>query len=73
MFGLAHASWILARGESKFALQAILSTTILGVLLAIIYLAGGCSLGPCIFAPIWINLVIEPWLMLSSVSGKQSA
>ncbi|MHC1739793.1 MAG: CPBP family intramembrane glutamic endopeptidase [Anaerolineaceae bacterium] len=69
-FGLAHTTWILARGDFKFALPAILSTTVLGTLLAIIYLVGGRNLGPCIYAHAIINLSIEPWLMLSSVSGK---
>jgi hypothetical protein len=73
VFGLAHTSWILARGDFKFTLPAILSTTVLGILLAIIYLVGGRNLGPCIFAHILINIIIEPWLMLSSVSGKRSA
>ncbi len=72
-FGLAHTSWILARGDIKFTLPAILSTSILGMLLAIIYLVGGRNLGPCIFAHVLINIIIEPWLMLSSVSGKRSA
>jgi membrane protease YdiL (CAAX protease family) len=73
VFGLAHTSWILARGDFKFTLPAILSTTVLGILLAIIYLVGGRNLGPCIYAHILINIIIEPWLMLSSVSGKRSA
>jgi uncharacterized protein len=70
VFGLAHSSWILARGDFKFAIPAILSTSVLGILLAIIYLIGGRNLGPCILAHAMINLIIEPWLMLSSVSGK---
>ena len=65
-FGLAHTSWILAKGDFKFTLPAILSTTVLGTLLAIIYLVGGRNLGPCIYAHAIINLIIEPWLMLSS-------
>ena len=69
-FGLAHSSWMLARGDFKFTLPAILSTSVLGILLAIIYLVGGRNLGPCIFAHVLINIIIEPWLMLSSVSGK---
>jgi hypothetical protein len=69
-FGLAHTIWILAKGDFKFTLPAILSTSVLGILLATIYLAGGRNLGPCIFAHVLINIVIEPWLMLSSVSGK---
>jgi hypothetical protein len=72
-FGLAHTSWILARGDFKFTLPAILSTTVLGILLAIIYLVGERNLAPCISAHVLINIIIEPWLMLSSVSGKRSA
>jgi hypothetical protein len=70
-FGLAHWSWtLLAKRDFKATLPAILSTSILGIFLAIIYLAGGRNLGPCIFAHVLINFVIEPWLMLSAVSGK---
>jgi membrane protease YdiL (CAAX protease family) len=70
-FGLAHWSWtLLAKRDFKATLPAILSTSILGIFLAIIYLAGGRNLGPCIFAHVLINIVIEPWLMLSAVSGK---
>jgi len=71
VFGLAHTCWILARGDFKFAIPAVLSTSVLGTLLAIIYLVGGRNLGPCIAAHVAINLVIEPWLMLSAVSGKR--
>jgi len=69
-FGLAHTMWILIRGDFKFTLPAILSTSVLGMLLATIYLVGGRNLGPCIFAHGIINMIIEPWLMLSSISGK---
>jgi hypothetical protein len=72
-FGLAHTSWILAKHDFKFTLPAILSTSVLGIFLAIIYLVGGRNLGPCIFAHTMINVVIEPWLMLSAVSGKRRA
>jgi uncharacterized protein len=73
-FGLVHASWtLLAKRNFKATLPAILSTSILGIVLAIIYLAGGRNLGPCIFAHVLINIVIEPWLMLSAVSGKWRA
>lgn len=72
-FGLAHTAWILFKGDIKFTLPAILSTSVLGILLAILYLVGGRNLGPCIYAHVLINFIIEPWLMLSSVSGKWSA
>jgi membrane protease YdiL (CAAX protease family) len=70
VFGIAHAAWLLAKREFKFALPAMFSTAVLGAFLAVIYLMGGRNLGPCIFAHTLINIVIEPWLMLSSVSGK---
>jgi hypothetical protein len=73
-FGLVHTSWtLLAKRDFKVTLPAIISTSILGIFLAIIYLAGGRNLGPCIFAHVLINTVIEPWLMLSAVSGKWRA
>jgi membrane protease YdiL (CAAX protease family) len=73
-FGLAHASWtLLAKRDFKVTLPAIMSTSILGFFLAIVYLAGGRNLGPCIFAHVMINVVMEPWLMLSAVSGKWHA
>lgn len=71
VFGLAHASWtLLTKRDFKVTLPVIISTSILGIFLAIIYLAGGRNLGPCIFSHVLINMVIEPWLMLSAVSGK---
>ena len=67
-FGLVHTSWtLLAKRDFKATLPAILSTSVLGIFLAIIYLAGGRNLGPCIFAHVLINIVVEPWLMLSAV------
>jgi membrane protease YdiL (CAAX protease family) len=72
-FGLAHASWALAKRDFRSTLPAIISTSVLGILLATIYLAGGRNLGPCIFAHVMINVVIEPWLMLSAVSGRLNA
>ena len=69
-FGLAHASWVLAKRDFRSTLLAMVSTSGLGFSLAIIYLAGGRNLGPCILAHAMINVVIEPWLMLSAVSGR---
>jgi membrane protease YdiL (CAAX protease family) len=69
IFGLAHSLWFLFKREIRFAIPAVLSTSALGVGLAAIYVIGGRNLGPCIVAHVLINLIIEPWLMLSSVSG----
>lgn len=70
IFGLAHGAWILLRGEFKIALPVILSTTVLGGLLAILYIIADRNILAPIVAHILINLFIEPWLMLSAVTGK---
>lgn len=69
-FGVSHGAWVLLRGEVKIALPIIISTTILGCLLAMLYLYTGRSTFAPILAHILINMAIEPWLMLSAVSGK---
>lgn len=69
IFGIAHGAWIFLRGELKVALPVILSTTILGVLLAILYIVSGRNILAPMIAHIIINLFIEPWLILAVVSG----
>lgn len=69
-FGLAHGAWIFLRGEFKLALPVIISTTILGGLLAILYIIADRNIFAPIVAHILINLFIEPWLILSAVTGN---
>ena len=76
LFPASHLVWPIPVGHSsQSAIQGYASGNHIDVnsrdtFLAIIYLAGGRNLGPCIFAHVLINIVIEPWLMLSAVSGK---
>ena len=70
IFGVAHGTWIFIRGEFKIAIPVILSTTILGILLAFLYIVSGRNILAPIIAHIIINLFIEPWLILSAVSGS---
>ncbi|MEQ6355001.1 CPBP family intramembrane glutamic endopeptidase [Lysinibacillus sp. M3] len=70
LFGIAHGVWLLLKRDWKFALPAIISTTILGSLLAALYIVASRSTFAPIVAHILINMFIEPWLMLSAVSGK---
>ena len=70
VFGVAHSAWILLRGELKIALPVIISTTILGCFLAFLYIYSGRSAFAPIIAHTFINMIIEPWLMLSAISGK---
>ncbi|QDI92551.1 CPBP family intramembrane metalloprotease [Salicibibacter halophilus] len=69
LFGLAHSAWVLLGGDLKIALPAILGTTVLGGLLAILYIVGDRNILAPIVAHILINLFIEPWLILAAVTG----
>jgi hypothetical protein len=68
-FGLAHTLWFLFRRDAKIVIPATVSTTGLGILLGLLFLISNRNLLPCIVSHILINLVIEPWLILSAVSG----
>ncbi len=75
VFGLAHAIWGVFGGKVRAALAVMLATTTLGALLALVYLAGNRSVGPCVAAHVGLNLFLEPWLVISSATlswGKRS-
>ncbi|QQK75417.1 CPBP family intramembrane metalloprotease [Salicibibacter cibarius] len=70
IFGLAHSAWVLLGGDLKIALPAILATTVLGGLLAILYIVADRNILAPIVAHVLINLFIEPWLILAAVTGN---
>jgi len=67
-FGLTHAIWGLK--SLAAGVNAVASTAILGAALAIIYLAGGRSLAPCVVAHTLITALIEPGLILAAVTDR---
>jgi len=67
-FGLAHIVWGLFGRNRQFLIGSFLSTTFLGFALAIIYLIGDRNIGPCIISHSLINIIIEPWFLLSAIS-----
>lgn len=71
LFGLAHMGWGGLNGHVQMAqmIGAMAATGILGLMLAITYLASGRSLTPTIIAHATIDIVIEPWLLLYAVTG----
>jgi CAAX protease family protein len=71
-FGLAHAVWGLIRGSVGAALRVTLATGILGLALAIVYLASHRILASCVLAHFLINLFVEPGLVLAAVRGEMS-
>jgi hypothetical protein len=70
VFGVAHAIWGIFGGKFRAALAVMLATSALGGLLAVVYLVGGRSVGPCIAAHIGLNLFLEPWMVISSATGS---
>ena len=71
-FGITHGVWGLFGGSIRAALGATLATGLLGVGLAIVYIASERSLAPCITAHFLINLLIEPGLVLAAVRGEMN-
>jgi uncharacterized protein len=67
-FGAVHAVWGVMGGSLRGALGAMLATSALGAALAVVYILGGRSVAPCIAAHIAINLLIEPWLIITAAT-----
>jgi hypothetical protein len=68
-FGAVHAVWGLMGGNLRAAAGAIMSTGLLGAALAVVYVLGGRSIAPCIAAHTAINLLLEPWLILTAAAN----
>jgi hypothetical protein len=67
-FGLAHGVWAF---KSRAAgVNAVVSTTLLGAALAIVYIVGDRSLAPCVATHILITALIEPGLILAAVADR---
>ena len=71
-FGLLHGVWGLMGRSIRAALGATVVTGLLGAALAVVYLASGRSLAPCIAAHFLINALVEPGLVLAAVRGEMS-
>jgi hypothetical protein len=69
VFGFAHGIWGLFAKQWSMAVGATVATGVLGALLALVYLAAGRHVAPCIWAHMLINLGIEPWLILAAASS----
>ena len=69
-FGLLHGIWGLMGRNVKAALGAIAATSILGALLALVYLASHRVLIPCVIAHFLVDAFIEPGLVLGGLRGE---
>jgi hypothetical protein len=72
LFGVVHAIWGLMGKNLRAALGAMIATSALGAMLAIVFLLSGRSLMPCIAAHFLINLLIEPGLVLAATRGEMA-
>lgn len=69
VFGAVHIVWIGFTGPRGIA-SVLAATTTLGIALAIVFLVSGRSVVPCVAAHVLINLVLEPWLILTAASHR---
>lgn len=69
-FGVAHSLWVLFSRDARIIVPVVTATTALGTALGATYLLADRNVLPVIAAHIAINLVIEPWLLLSSINGR---
>jgi hypothetical protein len=70
VFGVVHSIWAVFGGKFRAAFAIVMATSLLGGLLAVVYLIGGRSIGPCIAAHIGLNLFLEPWMVISSATAS---
>ncbi|MFC1473886.1 CPBP family intramembrane glutamic endopeptidase [Rhodococcus qingshengii] len=68
LFGVAHAMWMVMSREWSLVVPVVVSTALLGAALAVVYLLSERVLLPVVIAHVAVNLVIEPWLILSVVT-----
>jgi hypothetical protein len=69
-FGFAHGVWGLLGRSARVALSATVATFVMGSALAVVYIASGRSLAPCIAAHVLITGLIEPGLVLAATMGQ---
>lgn len=67
LFGLAHVGWS-SGGSAREMLAPIINTGIAGLLYGCVYVIGGRTLMPVIMAHAVTDMLIEPWLLLASLS-----
>jgi uncharacterized protein len=71
LFGVAHVGWglLAAKPQLGAAIGAMLATSILGMLYALVYLASRRSLIPVIVGHSLMDVLIEPWLIMATLAA----
>jgi hypothetical protein len=75
LFGFAHVGWgLFSPAHHATALIApMVTTAVLGMLYAVAYLASRRSLMPVIAGHFVMDLLIEPWLVLTTLAAASAA
>lgn len=73
LFGTIHGIWGLMGRSFRAAIGATVATGFLGIMLGIVFLLAGRSLAPCIAAHFFINLLVEPGLVLAATRGEMGS
>lgn len=70
-FGVAHVGWGLlsAKPQVNMAVGAMVTTSFLGVLYALVYLSSRRSLLPVMVGHTVMDILIEPWLIMASLGA----
>ena len=73
-FGVAHVGWGLlsAKPQVGMAVGAMVTTSILGILYALVYLSSRRSLLPVMVGHGLMDLLIEPWLIMATLGAATS-
>lgn len=67
-FGVAHIVWGFKSWSA--AVNAMLSTALLGAALAVVYIVADRNLAPCVVAHVVITALIEPGLIIAGVRDR---
>jgi hypothetical protein len=70
-FGFAHVGWglLAAKPQVNVAVGAMVTTTFLGVLYGLVYLSSRRSLLPVIVGHAFMDILIEPWLIMTTLGA----
>lgn len=73
-FGVAHVGWglLAAKPQVSMAVGAMVTTSILGILYALVYLSSRRGLLPVIVGHSLMDLLIEPWLVMATLGAATS-
>ncbi|MGA7928549.1 MAG: CPBP family intramembrane glutamic endopeptidase [Candidatus Sulfotelmatobacter sp.] len=74
LFGIAHVGWGLFAAKVNWPalLGSVTATTVIGFFYAIAYVASRRSLMPVIVGHLVVDVLIEPWLVLTALAGTMA-